>query len=292
MTRTTLLRLSAALFIAAVVSATGARAQKFERVSTGLTDTLQNAVDLLPEGVNNVRLGLGPVMGTDYEGSDHYKIDPVPVVSLRYRNLIEVDNNELKLIALNRLVSANTSMGGSTSLRAGPLISINFGRGEGDNHDLRGMGNVGTSLELGAFVSYYFSDNKSRVRLRGRQDVIGGHSGAMVTADFIQSFIRTEKYVLGGSVSSTWVSGPYMRSYFGVSPTQAAASGYPVFNPGAGFKDVAFGLNGNYTIAPQWSLVAAVDYKRLIGSAADSPIVRLVGSPNQMSFSTFIVYSF
>ena len=291
MTRTPLLRFSAVL-LAATLSATGAQAQNFERVSTGLTDTLQNAVDLLPEGVNNLRLGVGPVMGTDYEGSDHYKIDPVPVISLRYRNLIEVDNNEVKLIALKRLFSAGTSMGGGTSLRAGPLVSINFGRGEGDNPDLRGMGSVGTSFELGAFVSYYFNDSKSRVRLRARQDVVGGHSGALVTADFIQALIRTEKYTLGGSVASTWVSGPYMRSYFGVTPTQAAASGYPVFNPGAGFKDVSFGLNGNYAIAPQWAVVAAVDYKRLIGSAADSPIVRLVGSPNQMSFSTFIVYSF
>ncbi|MBY0510433.1 MAG: MipA/OmpV family protein [Rhodospirillaceae bacterium] len=289
MTRTLLRR---CLLAAAVFAPLSVQAQSFERAATGLTDTLQNAVDLLPEGVNNIRLGLGPAIGTDYEGSDHYKVDPVPVVSLRYRDLIEVDNNEVKLIALKRLLQASAGTGGGTNLRAGPLVSFNFGRGEGDSPDLRGMGNVDLAFELGGFVSYYFNDNRSRVRLRARQDVAGGHSGALASIDYNQNFIRTAKYNLGGWVQGTWVSGAYMRSFFGVSPAQSLASGYPVYRPGNGFKDVTFGLNGNYTIAPQWSLVAAVSYKRLIGGAADSPIVDLVGSPNQMSYSTFIVYSF
>jgi outer membrane protein len=289
MTRTALFR---CLLAATVFAPLTVQAQNFERVSTGLTDTLQNAVDLLPEGVNNVRLGVGPAIGTDYEGSDHYKIDPVPVVSLRYRDLIEVDNNEVKLIALKRLFQASTGTGGGNNLRAGPLVSFNFGRGEGDSPDLRGMGSVDLAFELGGFVSYYFNENRSRVRLRARQDVAGGHDGAIITLDYNQNFIRSAKYNLGGNVGATWASGAYMRSFFGVSPAQSLASGYPIYRPGNGFKDINFTLNGNYTIAPQWSLVANVSYKRLIGGAADSPIVDLVGSPNQMSYSTFIVYSF
>ena len=83
-----------------------------------------------------------------------------------------------------------------------------------------------------------------------------------------------------------------MRSLFGVTPVQAAASGYPAFTPGSGFKDVTCGLNGHYRIAARWSVVANVSYKRLIGDAADSPIVRIAGTPNQTSFSSFLVYSF
>ena len=93
-------------------------------------------------------------------------------------------------------------------------------------------------------------------------------------------------------MSGTWATGPYMRSLFGVTPVQAAASGYPAFTPGSGFKDVTCGLNGHYRIAARWSVVANVSYKRLIGDAADSPIVRIAGTPNQTSFSSFLVYSF
>lgn len=214
----------------------------------------------------------------------------MPAVSLRYGNIVEIDNNEVKLIAFKHLFTAGTDSN-SGSLRVGPLIRIDFGRSEKDSPDLKGMGNVGTSLELGAFVSYTMPGG-ARIRLRARQDVVSGHGGGLAIADYTQPFIRTERFVLSGTVAGTWATGKYMRSFFGVNTTQALASGYPVYSPGSGFKDVNAGLNGSYVIAPQWSLVADVNYKRLIGGAADSPIVRLVGSPNQMAYSAFVVYSF
>ena len=284
------LRLSAAAFVLANVAAPmTAQAQSLERMATGLTDILQTAIDVLPGDVTNLRLGLGPAVGTDYEGSDHYRVDPVPVISLRYRDLIEVDNNEVKIIAFNQLFGSSADMGGG-KLRAGPLVSVNFGRSAGKKPDLRGMGNVGTAFELGAFVSYTFND--TRIRVRGRQDVASGHNGATVILDVTQALIRGENYAVGAAISGTWASTPYMRAFFGVSPAQATASGYTVYRPGSAFKDVSFGLNGSYAFTKEWSVVATAGYKRLLGSAADSPIVRGVGSPNQLGFSTFVVYTF
>ena len=93
----------AAGFAAAILIAPAANAQSIERVSTSLTDTLQSAIDLLPEGVTNVRLGLGPGVYSEYEGSRRYNVQPVPVVSLRYKNLIEVDNNEINVNAGDKM---------------------------------------------------------------------------------------------------------------------------------------------------------------------------------------------
>ena len=163
MIRKSVLRLSAGVFALAALPLSGAHAQSIERVATGLTDTLQTAIDLLPSDVTNVRLGVGPVMGTDYEGSNHYKIRAVPVVSLRYRNLVEIDNNEVKLIAFSSL-NPGANVGGD-SIKLGPLISINFGRGEGDSPALKGMGNVDTSFELGGFVAYTLAGG-TRFRVR------------------------------------------------------------------------------------------------------------------------------
>lgn len=287
--KNTLSRHAAPVALAVILLAAPARAQNFDSLTDGLTDALQTAIDLLPSDVTNVRLGLGPVIAPDYEGSDDYNVDPVPAVSLRYGNFLEVDNNEVKVTAFNRLFNAN--MGGGSSLRAGPLVRIDFGRDEADSPDLRGMGDVDIALELGAFVSYQL-ESGTRVRVRVRHDVIKGHSGTLAIADVIQPFIRSGRFVLGGVVQATWASGPYMRSYFGVNAAQAAASGYPVYRPGSGFKDINAGLNGNYRLAERWSVVANVNYKRLIGGAADSPIVRIAGSPNQMNYSAFVVYAF
>ncbi len=286
------LRLSAIALVmtAAVHVPLDARAQNLDQGLSGLTDMLQIAVDMLPPDVTSVRLGLGPVLSTKYEGSDDYKVQPVPVVSLRYRDIVEIDNNEVKITAFNRLFGTNATVGGA-AFRVGPLISLNFGRKARRSTDLRGMGNVGTALELGGFASFVW-ENGTRARLRVRQDIVSGHSGALVTVDLNRTFYRGERFNVGGGVSGTWASGPYMRSYFGVSAAQAAASGYPRFTPGAAFKDVSLGLSANYSISPRWSVVGASGYKRLMGAAADSPIVRQVGSANQLSLSAFAVYTF
>ncbi len=110
---------AAAFILAAALPAAGARAQNFERVATGITDSLQTAIDFLPEDVTNVRLGLGP----DYEGSNNYNIDPVPVVSLRYKNFLEVDNNEVKLTAFKRLFDSTTGNPNGNGLHFGAAVT-------------------------------------------------------------------------------------------------------------------------------------------------------------------------
>ncbi len=94
------------------------------------------------------------------------------------------------------------------------------------------------------------------------------------------------------NATSTWATGKYMRSFFGVTPAQSAASRLPVFAPGSGFKDIGVEASANYVFASRWAVVGTVGYKRLIGGAADSPLVRLRGSANQMALQAFLVYSF
>lgn len=212
-TRKSLLRLtSAALFAATPLIAAPARAQNFglDQAAISLTDTLQIAVDLLPPGVTNVRLGLGPVIRPNYEGSDDNNIDPVPAISLRYKNLVEVDNNEVKVTAFNRLFNASTNTGNGSSIRVGPLVSFNFGRNENNSPDLRGLGDVGTSLELGAFVSYIFQDG-SRARIRARHDVISGHDGGTVSVDLI---LTGERVLLRVSDSGPGIPVPEREAVF------------------------------------------------------------------------------
>ena len=274
-----------------VAAAPAANAQSVERLSTSLTDTLQSAIDLLPEGVTNVRLGLGPGLYSEYEGSSRYSVHPVPVVSLRYKNLIEVDNNEIKLTALSKIFQGGANMGGGNSLKFGPLVSINFGRDESDSVDLRGMGNVSTSFELGGFVSYTLA-NTTRFRVRARQDVAGGHNGFTVQLDAAQTFVKDGRFALSGFVSSMFASVNYMKSFFGVNGLQAARSGLPFYHPGSGFKDVTIGTNGSYAFNAQWSVVANASYERLLGDAANSPLVAIRGDANQFSISSFLVYTF
>jgi outer membrane scaffolding protein for murein synthesis (MipA/OmpV family) len=267
-----------------------AHAQNLNDFATSMTDTLQAAIDLLPQEITNIRLGAGPSLTPHYEGDDKYDLKPIPAISLRYQDLVEVNNNEVRIIALNRLFNADAGDIGAGNLRVGPTVSIDFGRDEDASPDLTGLGDVDTSLELGAFVSY--TEGRMRLRARARHDVIDGHGGGTVRLDAAYTVFRAAPVALGVNVTSTWATGKYMRSYFGVTPAQSAASGLPVFAPGSGFKDVGAEVNANFIVASQWALVGSVGYKRLLGDAAGSPLVRQRGSANQMAFQTFVVYSF
>jgi len=282
--------LPGALILGALFAATPARAQNLNDFATGMTDTLQAAIDLLPQEITNIRLGLGPSISPHYEGDDQYKISPIPAISLRYQDLVEVNNNEVRIIAFNRLLNADTGNVGSGFLRIGPTVSVDFGRDEDESPDLTGLGSVGTSFEMGAFVAY--TQGRMRLRARARHDVISGHGGGTVRLDAAYTVFQAAPVALGVNVTSTWATGDYMRSYFGVTPGQSAASGLPVYTPGSGFKDVGAELSANYIFASQWAVVTNVGYKRLMGGAADSPLVRQRGSANQASFHAFLVYSF
>ncbi|MGE3332053.1 MAG: MipA/OmpV family protein [Rhodospirillaceae bacterium] len=262
----------------------------FNDFATGMTDTLQSAIDLLPQDITNIRLGVGPSISPYYEGDDKYDLSVIPAVSLRWRDLIEVNNNEVRVIAFNKLLNADGGNVGGGNLRIGPTVSIDFGRDEDRSPDLRGLGDVNTSMELGAFVAY--TQGPMRLRARARHDIIDGHGGGTVRLDAAYTVFQAAPIALGVNVSSTWATGNYMRSYFGISPAQSAASGLPAFDPGSGFKDVGAEVNANYIFASQWALVTNVGYKRLLGGAADSPLVRQRGAANQLAFQAFVVYSF
>ncbi len=285
-------RVSAAALVllgSAVAIPGSARAQSFEQLAGSITESFQDAIDLLPRDVTAVRIGAGPAVLPVYMGDDRYKIRGVPVISFRYRDWFEIDNNELKITGLSKLVNARASVG-KGRLRFGPLVSVDFGRNESNSNDLTGLGDVGTSIELGAFLGYSFGP--VRASIRARHDVAGGHSGALAKGNLSLAIYRDKKLAIGSNLSTTWASSNYMNAYFGVDAGQSAASGLPVYRPGSSFRDVAIGVSSNYTFNQNFSVISNVRYSRLLGGAKSSPLVQQRGSVNQVSFTTYVIYSF
>lgn len=262
-----------------------ARAEVSTDVIDEISDSIGDITNVVFPGVSNIRLGLGPAISPDYEGSDDYNVKPLPLVSLHYKDLIEVNNNHVRvnMFGLNSVVKKQR-------FRAGPQLKIGFGRDESDNPALDGLGDVGTSVELGAFGSYTLGRTRSRIRLL--HDVAGGHSGTKIIGDIRLLILKTDKLAVTGSLSTTWVDDSYMDSFFSVDPLQSLASGLPVYNAGAGIKDAGIGFVANYEVSPRWAVLVHGDYKRLLGDAHDSPIVSLRGSANQAAAGIFAIYSF
>jgi len=81
-----------------------------------------------------------------------------------------------------------------------------------------------------------------------------------------------------------------METYFGISPAQSARSGYDVYEADGGFKDVGVTLGLDYMFTERIGIGGRAQYKRLLGDAADSPIVDNEGSADQFLSTLFLTY--
>ncbi len=195
------MRVGIGLAVAALgLSFTQAQAQTIDGLLSNVTDTISDVTDVMLPGVTNVRIGVGPVLTPAYEGSNDYKIKAAPLISLRYRDLIQIDNNRIRVNVFGR-----DSLFQSENFKAGPLARIDFGRDENDSPDLTGLGNVGISIELGLFAQYTFGP--TRLRVRGQQDVASGHSGMLVTTDLGVAIYRSDRLAVTGSLRGRFERG-------------------------------------------------------------------------------------
>ena len=181
-----------------------------------------------------VSIGLSSGFAPDYEGSNDYGFGIGPNISASWRDTIFYKG---KTLGANLIRQKN--------LKAGLILAKSSGRDEDDNDKLEGLGDVDGSFEAGGFVSY--RGKPWRFRAEARQDIDSGHEGALVELSG-GATLPFEKPTVFLELGTTWASDDYMDSFFGIDARQSADSG---------LKRIG-GL---------------VEYKRLVGDAADSPIV-------------------
>lgn len=217
----------------------------------------------------------------DYEGSDDYGFLGAPLIDLRYRDTVFLSSRDgLGVTALR--------IGGFT---AGPLLRYRFGRDQDDNDALRGMGDVGGTVEAGGFLRW--QEGSWVLAVNAAQGINGGgHRGATVFASLGYGGRLAERWRFSLGPSVTWASGNYMESFFGVTPDQSRRSGYAVYSPGAGVKDVGFGGTLTWRVTEQAALTAIAEVKELLDEAADSPLVDRAGSSTQGFLGLALSYRF
>jgi outer membrane protein len=256
----------------------------FDDTLESITGTISDVTDELLPGLTNIRLGVGPAMSPNYEGDNDYDISIAPLLSFNYRDLIFVNNNQIRVNILG-----SETLIESENFKAGPSLGIDFGRDEDNSVDLSGLGNVSTSVELGGFVSY--QQGPTRARIRVRQDVANGHNGLEIIGDFRILFYKTERTTIITTIKGTWVNETYMDSFFGITPFQSTQSGLTAFDSGSGFKDVGVNITSSYLFNDKWSFITNVGYKQLLGDAKDSPLVQQRGDKDQFVGAAFAVYT-
>ena len=232
-----------------------------------------------------IRLGAGVSYQPEYEGSDEYKVAPLPMLMVSYRDLVFLRGPMLGANAFTW-----TGSGPNDKLQVGPLVRYQFGRDEDDSDDLRGMGDLDGAVELGGFVTY--STGPWSAGLNVFRDVSNAHDGLTVKLSAGNRMPLAPKLMLRSEISTTWADSNYTEAFFGISAAQAARSGLAQYQAEGGFKDAGITFDLDYSLTDHWDVTGRLGYKRLLGDAADSPLVADRGSADQLSTGMFFGYKF
>lgn len=243
-------------------------------------------IDIRPVTLPNYA-GFGIGGAPEFMGSEDYTAGAAPVARYSWGNrYVDLLGNYLSVNLLD-----------DERWHAGPAALLRFGRKDPSDRVVDRLDDVDRSLDLGAFVSYTYS-NPDEPRDRWVfsadfvHDVTGEHSGAAVAASVRKWFPVARYGLFGLSVGSSYGSDDYMDTYFSVTAKGAAASGLPQFTAGAGVRDVRVTAAFVHPLSRTWIAGVGAMYARLLGDAADTPITDLRGSPDQFLFGLGIARIF
>ncbi len=270
--------LVAALMVAAATLTTAAAEPAFTLPPLPLTLPYLPS----PVGLWTVKIGIGGELKPDFEGANRYLLSPVPIISIERagsnaRFDSPRDNPSLALI----------DFGG---FRAGLVGKYTSARTATRYSELTGLGDVKAAMELGVFAEYFPVDwFRARAELRRG---FGGHDGivADLSADAILPL--SDRWTWSGGPRFSFADTGATAPYFGITAAQALTSGLPAFDAKGGAHSVGAGTQLKYQITPQWETHGYVEYDRLLGDAAASPLVTQRGSPNQAKVGVGVSYSF
>jgi outer membrane protein len=223
----------------------------------------------------------GGVLPT-YQGSDRYMLRPFPLFDVRKAGTPPRFHAPLDGFGFGLYDNGR--------FRVGPTAKIRFPRRESDDSDLRGLGDIDYAVELGVFADYWVMP-WLRTRAEVRQG-FGGHHGIVsdLSADVVVPL--TPALTLSGGPRLTLATDKAEDPYYSITSAQSVASGLPTYTAKGGVESWGLGAQARYIWSPQWTTYSYIEYQRLSGDAASSPLVSQRGSRDQIQVGMGVTYSF
>jgi MipA family protein len=161
----------------------------------------------------------------------------------------------------------------SEQVRVNLSLRIDGGRGEDADPALAGMGDIEKTVRARISGTWRL---KGDWRLGGSWniDALGHGGGSYGDVSFARDMRWSPETTWSWGASLSAAVRRYMLSHFGVNDEQSAASGYPVYQPGNGLRDVAAFANVRTELSARWVALGSVSVSRLIGPPVDSPLTK------------------
>jgi len=213
---------------------------------------------------------LGPGLRTrpTYDGSASQRGELVPVV--RYFGQTWFARST------QGMLEGGVRMEFQPGLHAGAQLAYEPGR-ETSESSFLGNHNVATidpGASLGVHVEWDHKFGPMPITLLAR---VRQHSesdrGAQADLRLSAGVYRGGHVAAGVFIQSIWANAKSANSFYGITPTQSAATGLPTFSAGSGWLSSSFGLLGSLDLSHDWIAVGSMESRHLRGDPAHSPLV-------------------
>ncbi len=204
----------------------------------------------------SVDLGLGVQAKPTYPGADDSSIAPWFI----WRN-----------------VSFGADDGSKDGFSLQPSFSLVGDRETSDDAALEGLDEIERAYEVGARLNYVNGPVTAYASMRRG---FKGHEGLTGEVGMDYRTVLSDRVSLWSGVELGFANSKYTNTYFGVTPDEASRSPYSAYDAGGGLTSAAIKFQAAYAVNDKTALLGEVSYGKLLGDAADSPIVQEEWQPS------------
>lgn len=271
----------------------GADASTAERASSGTGP--EAPTDAAPQRSWDAAIGAVAVYGPAFTGSDRQALRLSPGFYIRYGRLSFATRGGF------RTASEPGERGGmrldlspSERLRINVGLRYDAGRQESSSEELRGLGDVPSTLRVRTSMNYKLADGWS-VGSTSIFDVLGRGGGWQADLHGGREWRLTETTRANAGMSLAYAGDRHMQTYFGITEEQSARSVYPVFDAPAGWRDATVAISARTELTDwggawqRWHVFYGASATRLLGAAAASPLTK---QRNAWSANAGLAYRF
>jgi outer membrane scaffolding protein for murein synthesis (MipA/OmpV family) len=227
-------------------------------------------------------LGFGLGFAPSYAGAGRNKVSPSLLWGLEFGRVRIASSRSSALLGFGIVDSRGPGATARLDDGSGPLsygvgLRVDTGRKSADAAETSGLPDIGRTVRGRAYVGWRLGEGQA-LAASVAQDLLGRGGGLTGVVDYGIARRFGQRSEWNAQIGLGFGNATYMRSYYGLTPAQAAASGRSAYQPGGSVRDWHAGVGVTTQLGPHWVGSAGLAFAYLLGPAAASPLAARRGT--------------
>lgn len=215
-----------------------------------------------------VSLGLGVGLAPDYLGAKSIRTRPVPMLFIR-QGAFYFDS----VLGFGYRYETKSGLFFDQAVNWDPGRTDHDSNYRSGSDRLRGMGAVKDSLVTTTGIGYSITPWLS-VHVQGEFALTARDRGNRYTFGLEGGLWSEIKDDVWYAINAHFSDGRFVQSWFGITPAQSTASGFPRYTPNSGLYAYSASMNWEHRFTRHWSTLVSINTVNLTRDAGKSPIVQ------------------